>query len=101
MLYFRGVGKNLLNYDSLCVYTHFKGHTIGGFGGSLKNIAVGWRQGRWASGRSTARVGLKGALSGAHGRSGLHQLEYMKTLLHMGSDQYKFSSLKNTTQRSV
>lgn len=35
------VGKNLLSYDSLCVYTHFKGHTSGGFGGSLKNIAIG------------------------------------------------------------
>jgi uncharacterized Fe-S center protein len=35
------VGKNLLNYDSLLVYTHFKGHTTGGFGGSLKNIAIG------------------------------------------------------------
>ncbi len=35
------VGKNLLSYDSLLVYTHFKGHTSGGFGGSLKNIAIG------------------------------------------------------------
>lgn len=35
------VGKNLVNYDSLLVYTHFKGHTTGGFGGSLKNIAIG------------------------------------------------------------
>jgi uncharacterized Fe-S center protein len=35
------VGKNLLNYDSLLVYTHFKGHTRAGFGGSLKNIAIG------------------------------------------------------------
>lgn len=35
------VGKHLLNYDSLLVYTHFKGHTSGGYGGSLKNIAIG------------------------------------------------------------
>ena len=28
------VGKNLLNYDSLFVLTHFKGHVMGGFGGS-------------------------------------------------------------------
>ncbi len=35
------VGKNLLNYDSLLVYTHFKGHASGGYGGSLKNIAIG------------------------------------------------------------
>jgi uncharacterized protein len=40
-LYEIAVGKHLLNYDSLLVYTHFKGHTMGGFGGSLKNIAIG------------------------------------------------------------
>jgi uncharacterized protein len=39
------VGKNLLNYDSLFVYTHFKGHTMGGFGGSLKNIGIGCASG--------------------------------------------------------
>jgi hypothetical protein len=35
------VGNHLLNYDSLLVYTHFKGHEMGGFGGSLKNIGIG------------------------------------------------------------
>jgi hypothetical protein len=40
------VGKNLLNYDSLLAYTHFKGHTSGGFGGSLKNIAIGCSSGK-------------------------------------------------------
>lgn len=40
------VGKGLLKYDSLLVYTHFKGHTMGGFGGSLKNIAVGCASGQ-------------------------------------------------------
>jgi len=40
------VGKNLVNYDSLLVYTHFKGHTMGGFGGSLKNIAIGCASGQ-------------------------------------------------------
>jgi uncharacterized protein len=39
------VGKSLLKYDSLLVYTHFQGHTMGGFGGSLKNIAVGCASG--------------------------------------------------------
>ena len=36
------MGKHLLNYDSLVVYTHFKGHSSGGYGGSLKNIAIGY-----------------------------------------------------------
>jgi len=40
------VGKNLLNYDSLLILTHFKGHAMGGFGGSLKNIAIGCASGR-------------------------------------------------------
>lgn len=45
-LYEIAVGKNLLNYDSMLVYTHFKGHTMGGFGGSLKNIAIGCATGQ-------------------------------------------------------
>lgn len=40
------VGKHLLNYDSMIVLTHFKGHTMGGFGGSLKNIAIGCASGK-------------------------------------------------------
>ncbi len=46
--WFKGVhmGKNLLNYDSLFVLTHFKGHTQGGFGGSAKNIGIGCADGR-------------------------------------------------------
>lgn len=40
------VGKNLLNYDSMLVLTHFKGHTMGGFGGSNKNIGIGCADGR-------------------------------------------------------
>ena len=40
------VGKDLLNYDSLVVLTHFKGHTMGGFGGSNKNIGIGCADGK-------------------------------------------------------
>ncbi|MBQ3707130.1 MAG: DUF362 domain-containing protein [Clostridia bacterium] len=40
------VGKSLLTYDSLVVLTHFKGHTMGGFGGSNKNIGIGCADGR-------------------------------------------------------
>lgn len=35
------VGKNLVNYDSMLVLSHFKGHMMGGFGGALKNISIG------------------------------------------------------------
>ena len=40
------VGKSMLNYDSLLVLTHFKGHVMGGFGGSNKNIGIGCADGR-------------------------------------------------------
>lgn len=40
------MGKNILNYDSLLVLTHFKGHVQGGFGGSNKNIGIGVADGR-------------------------------------------------------
>lgn len=40
------VGSHLLDYDSMIVLTHFKGHTMGGFGGSLKNISIGCASGR-------------------------------------------------------
>ncbi len=35
------VGKNIENYDSMLVLSHFKGHPMGGFGGALKNISIG------------------------------------------------------------
>lgn len=35
------VGKNLVNYDSMLVLSHFKGHPMGGYGGALKQLAIG------------------------------------------------------------
>ena len=40
------VGSHMLKYDSLLVLTHFKGHVMGGFGGSNKNIGIGCADGR-------------------------------------------------------
>ena len=40
------MGKDILNYDSMFVLTHFKGHAMGGFGGSNKNIGIGCADGR-------------------------------------------------------
>lgn len=50
------VGKHFFNYDSMVVLTHFKGHAIGGYGGSLKNIAIG-------------------CASGEHGKAEVHALK--------------------------
>ena len=35
------VGKNLANYNSMLVLSHFKGHPMGGFGGALKQLSIG------------------------------------------------------------
>ena len=40
------VGSHLPNYDSMLTLTHFKGHTMGGFGGSNKNIGIGCASGK-------------------------------------------------------
>ena len=39
------MGAHIVNYDSMIVLTHFKGHAMGGFGGSMKNIAIGCASG--------------------------------------------------------
>lgn len=44
------VGDHELNYDSMLVLTHFKGHAMGGFGGSNKNIGIGCADGRIGKG---------------------------------------------------
>ena len=35
------MGKNFLNYDSMLVLSHFKGHPMGGYGGALKQPSIG------------------------------------------------------------
>ena len=40
------VGDHMTNYDSMLTLTHFKGHTMGGFGGSNKNLGIGCADGR-------------------------------------------------------
>lgn len=36
------VGKDLANYDGTLILSHFKGHPMGGFGGALKQLSIGY-----------------------------------------------------------
>ena len=36
------VGEHINNYDSILVLSHFKGHPMGGFGGALKQLSIGF-----------------------------------------------------------
>ena len=50
-------GSHMTNYDSMFVLTHFKGHVMGGFGGSNKNIGIGCADGRIGKGMIHAKDG--------------------------------------------
>ncbi len=43
------VGKNIYNYDSMLVLSHFKGHPMGGYGGALKQLSIGVASGHGKS----------------------------------------------------
>ncbi len=50
-------GSHMTDYDSMFVLTHFKGHTMGGFGGANKNIGIGCADGRIGKGMIHAKDG--------------------------------------------
>lgn len=50
------VGKDLKNYDSLLVLSHFKGHAMGGYGGALKQLSIGCASSRGKTFIHTAGV---------------------------------------------
>ena len=35
------LGKNIQNYNSMLIISHFKGHPMGGYGGALKQLSIG------------------------------------------------------------
>lgn len=43
------VGKNIDNYDSMLVLSHFKGHPMGGYGGAIKQLSIGVASGHGKS----------------------------------------------------
>ena len=36
------LGKDMVNYDACLVLSHFKGHPMGGYGGALKQLSIGF-----------------------------------------------------------
>ncbi len=49
------LGKGYNDYDSIISVAHFKGHSMAGFGGTLKNLAVGMASGKTGKKRIHAR----------------------------------------------
>ncbi len=52
------VGKHIALYDSMLVLAHFKGHPMGGYGGSLKQLSIGCAS---AAGKALIHSGGKSA----------------------------------------
>jgi uncharacterized Fe-S center protein len=63
------VGAHFKNYDYYIVLSHFKGHTMAGFGGAIKNISIG--------------------IASAEGKSWIHSAGKSKTGIRSG-DQNAF-----------
>ena len=57
------VGSHLPEYESMLTLTHFKGHVMGGFGGSNKNIGIGCADGRIGKSMIHAKNGGDWAVS--------------------------------------
>ena len=71
------VGSHYLDYDFTIILSHFKGHTMGGFGGAVKNMAIGIASsagkdslGRENQDRPVEQPASAGRFSGSDGRSG-------------------------------
>lgn len=88
------MGKNLVNYDSMLVLTHFKGHLMGGFGGSIKNIAIGCAS---AKGGKRQQHELNGSMWGAsEERLMEHMAESAKaTVSHFGGRMAFINVMRN------
>ena len=55
------VGKNIKNYDSMLILSHFKGHPMAGYGGALKQLSIGC-----ASSRGKAYIHSAGKTKNQH-----------------------------------
>lgn len=53
------IGQDIVQADSLVVLSHFKGHMIAGFGGAIKNLAMGCASNNGKREQHSARVGVK------------------------------------------
>lgn len=83
-LKFDYVGINFKNYDSYLVLSHFKGHAMGGFGGAIKNLSIGF-----GSGESAKKSGKALIHTGGRADSGSFRSKWFE--LTQGNDnQLKF-----------
>lgn len=71
------IGKNWLNYDYTIVLSHFKGHPSGGFGGALKNMAIGMQS---SNGKAWVHTAGKNSDADNWWNDGAPQDDFLETM---------------------
>ena len=80
------VGKNIDNYDSMLVLSHFKGHPMGGYGGALKQLSIGV-----ASGYGKRYIHCVGKENGSYeDMFKVEQLKFLEAMADSASSVAKF-----------
>lgn len=81
------VGATFKDYDSYLVLSHFKGHAMGGFGGAIKNLSIGFGSGESVkkSGKMLIHTGGRAesgnfASNGAFLRGNESQLKFLESM---------------------
>lgn len=92
------MGKGIVDYDSMLVLTHFKGHAMGGFGGSMKNIGILASNDLLAIDQASCDLVFaapdgKDVIERIQSRHGLRQLSAMAEK-NMGNPQYELIVVK-------
>lgn len=77
------VGKNLANYDSMLVLSHFKGHAMGGYGGALKQLSIGCAS-------SFGKAYIHGVGDAKADMFGVNQLSFVQSMGDSASSVHKY-----------
>jgi uncharacterized Fe-S center protein len=94
------VGKHFPNYDFHVVLSHFKGHSMAGFGGALKNMSIGYGSGKsgknlihsggtgksWTRQQDTFLEAMSEAAKSIVDYAGADNYVYLNVLNHMSVD---------------
>ncbi len=89
------MGSHIINYDSMIALTHFKGHTMGGFGGSIKNLAIGNADGKIGKKMiHTIEGGEQWSISGAEFMENMVE-SVVATFGHFGENMAFLNTLRN------
>ena len=91
------VGSHIDNYDGVLVLSHFKGHAMAGFGGAIKNVAIGMSS---ASGKvlvHTAGTSTTGSIFYSDQDAWLEALPEMVTAVrdYVGAENIVYVSVMN------